>query len=179
MSKTPMTEAAPGMPAAVISHTFIRLRGTQTADLTVLHAGTASARVNLLRSGILWAFRTAEAAQGVLEAMSTARATLMYLPADAAPAPQEPYDRPTIAIDWCRRSSFAVTPRSTLSSDRRRTVHWTDVFLGPLTIQLLDRAAFHSSIEVLQLAHSVAVAVCLDGPRFAADPTADDYRPAL
>jgi hypothetical protein len=179
MSKTSITEAALGMPAAVISHTFIRLRGTQTADLTVLHAGTPSARVNLLWGGILWAFRTAEAAQGVLEAMSTARATLMYLPADVAPAPAEPYDRPTIAIDWCRRPSFAVTPRSTLSADRRRTVYWTDIFLGPLTIQLLDRAAFHSTIEVLQLAHSIAVAVCHDGPRFATDPTDDDYRPAL
>ena len=178
MSKTPITEAALGMPAAVISHTYIRLHGTQTADLTVLHAGTASVRVNLLWGGILWAFRTAEAAQGVLEAMSTARATLMYLPTDAAPAPQDPYDRPTIAIDWHARPSFAVTARSTLTADRRRTVHWTDVFLGPLTIQLVDRAAFHSSIEVLQLAHSVAVAVCPDGPRFAADPTKDDYRPA-
>jgi hypothetical protein len=178
MSKTPITQAQLGMPAAVISHTYIRLRGTQAADLTVLHAGTASVRVNLLWGGILWAFRSAEAAQGVLEAMSTARATLMYLPADAAPAPPEPYDRPTIAIDWHARPSFAVTARSTLTADRRRTVYWTDIFLGPLTIQVVDRAAFHSSIEVLQLAHSVAVAVCLDGARFAADPTADDYRPA-
>ena len=179
MSKTKISEAQLGMPAAVISHTFIRLRGTQTADLTVLHAGTASARVTLLWGGILWGFRTPEAAQGVLEAMSTARATLVYLPADAVPAAHEPYDRPTIAIEWCRRPSFAVTPRSTLTADRHRTVYWTDIFLGPLTIQLLDRAAFHSTIEVLQLAHNVAVAVCPDGPRFAADPTDDDYRPAL
>lgn len=111
--------------------------------------------------------------------MSSARATLMYLPAELAPVAEEPYDRPTVAIDWCRRPSFAVTPRSTLTADRRRTVHWTDVYLGPLTIQLVDRAAFHGSIEVLQLAHSIAIAVCPDGPRFAADPTADDYRPAL
>jgi hypothetical protein len=48
-----------------------------------------------------------------------------------------------------------------------------------LTIQLLDRAALHSTVEMLQLAHGVAVAVCPDGARFAADPTADDYRPAL
>ena len=59
MSKTPITEAQLGMPAAVISHTFIRLRGTQTAEMTVLHAATESVRVNLLWGGILWAFRTA------------------------------------------------------------------------------------------------------------------------
>jgi hypothetical protein len=179
MSKTPITEAQIGMPTAVISHTFIRLRGTQHADLTVLHAATHNARVNLLWGGILWAFRTAEAAQGVLEAISAARATLVYLPAEAAPTAYEPYDRPTIAIDWRARPAFAVTARSTLTADRRRTVYWTDIFLGPLTIQLLDRAAFHGTIEVLQLAHGIAVAVCPDGPRFAADPTADDYRPAL
>jgi hypothetical protein len=178
MSKTPITEAHLGMPAAVIAHTFIRLRGTQTADLTVVHAATPSARVNLLWGGILWEFLNAEAAQGVLEAMSASRTTLMYLPADAAPAPQEDYDRPTIALQWRRRPSFAVMNRSTLTSDRRATVRWTDIFLGPLTIQLLDRAAFHSAIEVLQLAHNVAVAVCPDGPRFAADPTDEDYRPA-
>ncbi len=178
MSKTPITEAQLGMPAAVIAHTYIRLRGTQTADLTVLHAATASARVNLLWGGILWEFLNAEAAQGVLEAMSAARTTLIYLPADAAPAPQEDYDRPTIALQWRRRPSFAVMNRSTLTGDRRATVRWTDIFLGPLTIQLLDRAAFHSAVEVLQLAHNVAVAVCPDGQRFAADPTGEDYRPA-
>jgi hypothetical protein len=51
--------------------------------------------------------------------------------------------------------------------------------LGTVDDQLLDRAAFHSTIEVLQLAHNVAVAVCPDGPRFAGDSTGDDYRPAL
>lgn len=179
MSKTPITEAQLGMPAAVIAHTFIRLRGTQTADLTVLHAGTAIARVNLLWGGILWEFLNAQAAQGVLEAMSAARATLMFLPADAAPTPHEDYDRPTIAVQWRRRPEFAMMNRSTLTADQRTTLRWTDIFLGPLTIQLLDRAAFHSAVDVLQLAHNVAVAVCPDGPQFAADPTDDDYRPAL
>jgi hypothetical protein len=178
MSKTPVTKAQLGMPAAVIAHTFIRLRGTQTADLTVLHAATASARVNLLWGGILWELLNAEAAQGVLEAMSAARTTLMYLPADAAPAPHEDYDRPTISIQWRRRPSFAVMSRCTLTTDRRTTLRWTDIFLGPLTIQLLDRTAFHSSVEVLQLAHNVAIAACPDGPRFSADPTNEDYRPA-
>jgi hypothetical protein len=47
--------------------------------------------------------------------------------------------------------------------------------MGPLTFQILDRAAFHSAVDVLRLAHRTAVAVCLDGHRFRADPTRDDY----
>ena len=50
--------------------------------------------------------------------------------------------------------------------------------MGPVTFQILDRAAFHSAVEVPQLAHDTAVAVCPDGPRFAADATRDDYRTA-
>jgi hypothetical protein len=176
MSKTPITEASLGIPAAVISHTFLRLRGTQKADLTVLHAGTGCARVTLNWGGILWGFRNAQAAQAVLEAVAAARATLTSLPAEVPPAPHEDYDQPAIAIDWTARTSYAVMPRTALSPDRRRTLRWTEVYLAPLTLQILDRAAFHSTLEVLQLAHNVAVAVCLDGPLFAADPTADDYR---
>ena len=57
MSKTPISPAQAGFPPAVISHTFVRLRGTQQADLTVFHAGTPSARVTLTWGGILMAFQ--------------------------------------------------------------------------------------------------------------------------
>ena len=101
----------------------------------------------------------------------------MHLPAEVPPAQREDYDQPTIAIEWTRRPSYAVMPRSTMAPDKSRTLRWTDVYMGPVTFQVLDRAAFHSAVEVLQLAHNITVAVCPDGPRFAADPTADDYRP--
>ena len=77
------------------------------------------------------------------------------------PAQQEDYDRPTIAIEWTRRPPYAATARSTVSPDKRRTLRWTDVYMGPVTFQILDRAAFRSAVEVLQLAHNTAVAVCL------------------
>jgi hypothetical protein len=176
MSKTPISTTELGLPPAVIAHTFIRLRGKQHGNITVLQAGTSSVRVNLAWGGILWSFRNAAAAAGVLEGIAAAKATLMHVPLEAPPAPQEGYDRPTIAIEWTDRPSYAVMSREVLSHDRRRTLRWTDVYLGPLTIQVLDRIAYHSAIEVLQLAHSIAVGVCEDGPRYRADPTADDYR---
>ena len=47
MSKTAITGTELGLPAAVIAHAYLRLRGDQTAELTVLQAATAGARVNL------------------------------------------------------------------------------------------------------------------------------------
>ncbi|OKH62894.1 hypothetical protein EB74_15155 [Mycobacterium sp. SWH-M5] len=162
---------------AFIAHTYVRIRGTQHGDVTVYHAKTDTARVSLNWSGVLMTFFNAEAAQGVLEAVSAARATLMYVPADAPPLREDPYDQPTIAIEWKYRPRYAVLSRSSVSPDKRRTAKWTDVYMGPITLQILDRAAFHSAVELLRQAHRTAVAVCPDGHRHRADPTRDDYQP--
>nr|WP_318276512.1 hypothetical protein [Mycobacterium eburneum] len=122
-------------------------------------------------------FLSAQAAQGVLEGIAAARHTLIYVPVDIGPAHQDPYDQPTIAVDWARRPGYAVMPRTAVTPDKRTTVKWTDVYMGPLTFQILDRAAFDGALEVLRLAHRTTVAVCLDGHRHRADPTRDDYRP--
>ena len=178
MTKPSNLDAAAGTPAAVISHIFLRLRGRQSADTTVLHAGTELATVTLSwGGGTLMRFCNAEAIAGVLEAFSAARATLMYLPANAPAAPREPYDQPSICIDWTRRPSYAVATRSALTPDRRHTLRWTDVYATPVTFQILDRTAFHTGVEVLGQAHAIAARVCGDGPRYGADPTRDDYRP--
>jgi hypothetical protein len=178
MSKQPLTAQDMGVPAAIISHTFIRLRGAQTGTITVHNARTDIARVTLAWGGMLMSFLNAQAAQGVLEGLSAARTTLADLPTEAAPAAREPYDQPAIAIDWTRRPAYAVMARHTVTPDRRRAIRWADIYMGPVTFQLLDRAAFHSTIGLLRDAHRTATAVCLDGPQFAADPTADDYRPS-
>lgn len=179
MSKTQITPAEMGHAPAIITSTYIRLRSTQHADLTVYHACTKEARISLQWGGILMNFLNAQAAQGIREAVGAARATLVHLPADlGAPMAndEEPYDRPTIAIDWTQRPSYGIMPRSALSADRRRTVHWTDIYLGCITLQLLDREAFHTTMDILKLTHETAVAVCLDGPAHRADPTPDDYQ---
>ena len=124
-------------------------------------------------------YENAKAAQGVLEGFSAARPTLPNLPAEVSPGRTGPYDRPTIAIDWTSRPSYAVMPKDAVTPDKRRTIHWTDVYMAPITFQILDRAALHSTIDVLREIHTTAVAVCLDGKRFRKDPTEDYYRPQL
>ena len=178
MSKSPITESQLGMPPAVITHTFIRLRGTQTGDLTVHHARTTDARISLLWSGIHMTFLNADAAQGLLESISAARASLINLTENlgSAPATDETvYARPTIAIEWTRGPKYGITPRSTIAPDLRRTVHWVEIYVGPITFQILDRAAFRSTLVLLREVHTTATAVCLDGNQHSADPTADDY----
>lgn len=166
---------------AVITHTFIRLRGQQDGVVTVHNARTDTARVTLAWSGcgIHMSFLNARAAQGALEGFATARKALINLPANVAPASPEPYDQPAIAIDWTTRPQHATEPRhKTVDGPRgRRVVRWVEIYMGPVTFQILDRTAYHSTTNLLADVHRIAVAVCLDAPHYAADPTGDDYRP--
>ena len=121
-------------------------------------------------------FWSASAAQGVLEGVSAARATLMHMPPEMAVI-ADPYGQPTIAVDWTSRPNYAAIPQSRVTDDQRRTLRWTDVHMGPLTWQILDRAAFHALTSILRDVHRTAVVVCLDGGKYRADPTADDHVP--
>jgi len=177
MSKMAISEAHIGIPAGAISQAYVRLRGAQNADISVHHAHTDTARVTLIWGRLLFTFLNAQAAQGVLEGFSAARHSLAGVPADLAPRHQQPYDGPAIAVDWNRRPPYAVTERDALTPDKRRTVRWVEVYMRPVTFQIVDRAAFRSAVEVLRLAHKTAVAVCLDGQQYRFDPTADAYRP--
>jgi hypothetical protein len=161
MSKIAINEAHIGIPAGAISQAYVRLRGAQKADITVHHAHTDIARVNLTWGRILFSFLNAQAAQGVLEGFSAARHSLTGVPADIAPRDQQPYDGPAIAVDWTRRPPYAVSSRQALTPDKRRTVHWVEVYMRPVTFQIVDLAAFRSATEVLRLAHKTAVAVFL------------------
>jgi hypothetical protein len=175
MPKIATPQARIGIPAATISHAYVRLRGAQNADINVHHAHTDTARVNLTWGRILFSFLNAQAAQGVLEAFSAARHSLAGIPADLKQRNQQPYDGPAIAIDWTRRPPYAITAREALTPDKRRTVRWTEVYLRPVTFQIVDLAAFRSAIEVLRQVHKTATTVCPDGPQHRFDPTADAY----
>src|SRR5690349_1401873 len=89
------------------------------------------------------------------------------VPADLAPRNQQPYDGPAIAVDWTRRPPYAITPREATITEKHgiiRWVHWLEVYMRPVTFQIVDLAAFRSATEVLRLAHKTAVAVCLSCP---------------
>ncbi|RZT07768.1 hypothetical protein EV589_6001 [Mycobacterium sp. BK558] len=178
MTKIAIAESHIAIPAGAISQAYVRLRGAQQPDISVHHAHTDIARVTLTWGRILFTFFNAQAAQGVLEGFGAARQALAGLPADLAPRDQQPYDGPAIAVDWSRRPPYAVTRREAPTPDKRRTIRWVEVYMRPVTFQIVDLAAYRSAVTVLQLAHKTAVGVCLDGHQHRFDPTADTYRPA-
>jgi hypothetical protein len=163
---------APGM----VAHAFVRLRGEQTGVIDVYDARTPHARVTMRMGTVLMTFWSASAAQGVLEGISAARATLMHLPA-ASPVTGDPYGQPAVAIEWTNRPQYAAIAQSRVLDDQRRTLRWTDIHMGPLTWQLLDHRAFHTLVTILRDTHRTAVAVCLDGDAHRTDPTDDAYVP--
>jgi hypothetical protein len=169
------------VPPAVITHTIAVVRGHQEADVTVYHARTPDVRIAMTWGSILMTLYSAQAAQGILEGFAAARAAMAQVPREipAPPAPHEPpFARPTLAVDWTRRPSYAAVPQSGPAKAGGKTIHWVDLHMGPLTWQLRDQNGLHSAIDLLVRAHKTAVAVCLDGAQHSADPTADDYHAA-
>ncbi len=164
----------------LIAHTYVRVRGHQTGKIDVYNARTPHARVTMTLGTVLMAFWSASAAQGVLEGVSAARATLMHMPTEMAVS-ADPYGQPTIAVDWTSRPNYAAIPQTRVTDDQRRTLRWTDVHMGPLTWQILDRAAFHALTSILRDVHRTACVVSRwrQAPRrshrrqLRADPAAD------
>ncbi|BBY96516.1 hypothetical protein MGALJ_61850 (plasmid) [Mycobacterium gallinarum] len=167
-------------PAALVSHTIVRVQGEQNGDIAVNHACSPNARLRLQWGGLLMTMLSAQAVQGVLEGFCAARSAMTLIPRQIpapAPATAEPFALPTVAIDWMRRPAYAVVPRQELSRDRARQLRWLDLHMGPVTFQILDQAGGISAVELLTTAHRTGVQVFLDGPDFAADPRERDYAP--
>lgn len=166
-------------PAALVSHTMIRIQGEQVGDLSVHHACSPHARLRLQWGGVLMTMLSAQACQGVLEGFSAARSAMALIPRHlpVPPAAADPFARPTVAIDWMRRPAYAVVPRQELSRDRARQLRWLDLHMGPVTFQILDQAGCVAAVELLHTAHRTAIQVFTDGPDHAQDPTDIDYTP--
>lgn len=165
-------------PAALVSHTIIRIQGEQDGDIAVYHACSPNARLRLQWGGVLMTMLSAQAIQGILEGFAAARAATALIPRripTPAPAVTDPFALPTVAIDWTRRPAYAVVPRQELSRDRSRRQRWLDLHMGPVTFQVLDQEGCRGAVELLRTAHQTAVKVFLDGPQFAADPAEADH----
>jgi len=152
------------IPAAVITHTVATIRGQQLADLSVYHARTPDVRIALTRGGVLMQIWSCQAAQGLLEAFSAARAAMARVPREI-PAPAIPFDEPfartTLAVEWTRRPTYAVVPQSGPSKTGGNILNWVDLYTGPLTWRIRDHAGPHSTIQLLLKAHKTAIAVFL------------------
>lgn len=173
------TSTAHVTPAAVVTHTTAVIRAEITSDITVYHAQTSDARISLTFGTTLMNLYSASAAQGLLEAFAAARAAMTQvphtIPAPANP-PYEPFARTTLAIEWTRRPTYCVVPQSARNKLNSAVIHWVDLHCGPITFQLRDQLGLKSSLALLTRTHATAVAVFLDGPQHADDPTRDDYQ---
>jgi len=151
-------------PAALVSHTMIRIQGDQDGDIAVYHACSPNARLRVQWGGTLMTMLSAEAMQGVLEGFSAARSAMTLIPRRIpapAPAVADPFALPTVAIDWTRRPAYAVVPRQELSRDKSRQQRWLDLHMGPVTFQVLDQAGCLGAVALLRSAHQTAIEVFL------------------
>jgi len=178
MSQSPA--AVHVIPAATVTHTIAVVRGDIRSDITVHHARTSDARITVIFGTTVMTLYSAAAAQGLLEAFAAARAAMAQvphqIPAPAAPN-YEPFARTTLSIEWTRRPTYCIVPKSSRNKLNTTVIHWVDRYCGPITFQIRDGIGLKSSLELLREAHITAAAVCLDGPQFRDDPTSDDYRP--
>jgi hypothetical protein len=176
------TAAAHMIPPATITHSTAVIRGQQHGvDITVHHARTPDARIGITFSGMQMVLYSCHAAQGLLEAFAAARGQMIHLPTEIpAPRtdPQDPHARVVLSIEWTRRPAYAVVAQSALNKLKTARIHWVDLYTGPITWQIRDRAALLSMIELLTRVHKTAIAVFADGEQYSTDPTGPDYHAA-
>jgi hypothetical protein len=68
-----------------------------------------------------------------------------------------------------------VVPQSGANKANGATIHWVDLYCGPITFQIRDQIGLKSTLALLSRTHRTATAVFLDGPEHTDDPTAEDY----
>ena len=167
------TAAGRAQTPAIVTHTTAIITGPQTASITITAAGTEDAQMVVAIGHLMMTFRSAEAVCGVIAGFATARASLVG--ADGhAPFPQQPgaeFGAPAISIVWLRGPEHTVVPGSRYIADQRRTVHWVDLLMGPITWRITDRSGYDALMDELRRVHRSAVGVFLDGGRFRRDPS--------
>jgi hypothetical protein len=164
------------IPAAMITHTVASIRGPQHADVSVHHARTTDARISMTFSGIHMMIYSCNAAQGLLEAFDAARGHMATLPPQIpTPRTEADFVRVALAIEWTRRPDYAVIAQVAPNKLNNATVHWLDLYTGPVTWQIRDRAGLISTIDLLTEVHRTATVVFPDGAEHATDPTTHDW----
>lgn len=104
---TTSTAATHVIPAGLITHTTVAVKGQLDLDVTVHHARTPDARIGISVDGIHMSLYNCQTAQGLLEAFAAARGHMIHVPAQiptGAP-PAEPPCLPT------RPATRASAPR--------------------------------------------------------------------
>lgn len=92
--------------------------------------------------------------------------------------PQEIEARIALSVEWTRRPAYAAVAQSRMNKLKTAHVHWIDLYTGPLTWQIRDKAGLLSMIELLTRVHKTAIAIFADGEQYSADPAGLDYHVA-
>ncbi|GAB4729972.1 hypothetical protein [Mycobacterium avium] len=79
---TTSTPATHIIPAALITHTTVSVKGQLDPDITVLHARTPDARIGITVDGIHMSLYNCQTARGLLEAFGAARGHMIHVPAE-------------------------------------------------------------------------------------------------
>lgn len=171
------------IPAGLITHSTVAIKGQQhDVDITVHHARTPDARIGVTFGGLHMAIYNCQTAQALLEAFIAARGHMVHIPSQIPTARttshDEPAGRAVLSIEWTRRPHYAVAAQSAINKLKTARIHWVDLYTGPVTWQIRDRAGMLSMIELLTRVHQTAITVFSDGQRYKADPADPDYRAA-
>lgn len=171
------------IPPALITHSTVVIKGQQhEPDITVHHARTPDARIGITLNGMHMAVYSCQAIQRLLEAFTAARGHMVHIPHQIPTGPTHSHDEPAgrvvLAVEWTRGPAYAVTAQSALNKLKTARIHWVELYTGPLTWQIRDKAGLLSMIELLTRVHKTAIAVFADGDQYKADPADPNYRAA-
>ncbi|OZD70546.1 hypothetical protein CH263_06410 [Rhodococcus sp. 06-1059B-a] len=159
--------------AGIVTHTTATVTGLQEATVTVTAAATADAQMIVALGHVMMTFRSAEAVSAVITGFAMVRAALAGVDSNAAlPAqPGNEYGAAAISVVWLDSPEHAAVAHSRYSPEQRRTIHWVDLHMGPITWRVTDRIGYESLMEEFRRVHRAAVGVFIDGGRYRRDPT--------
>ncbi|OZD85309.1 hypothetical protein CH260_20400 [Rhodococcus sp. 05-2256-B2] len=158
---------------AIVTHTTAIVTGPQTATITVTAAATDEAQMIVAFGHVMMTFRSAEAVCDLIAGFASARSSLVGVDGHA-PHPAQPgtqFGAAAISVVWLGGPEHSVVAHSRYVPEQRRTVHWADLHMGPITWRITDRVGYDTLMEELRRVHRTAVGVFVDGGRFRRDPT--------
>ena len=142
------------------------------ATITATSAATDEAQMIVALGHVMMTFRSAETVSAVITGFATVRAALAGADGQA-PHPAQPgaeFGAAAISVLWLDSPEHTAVPHHRYSSEQRRTIHWVDLHMGPVTWRITDRIGYDTLMAELRRVHRAAVGVFLDGSRYRRDP---------
>ncbi|OZD13002.1 hypothetical protein CH253_18215 [Rhodococcus sp. 06-156-3C] len=156
----------------IVTHTTVLVAGPQEATVTVTAAATDEAQMIVALGHVMMTFRSAETVSAVITGFATVRAALGGADGQT-PDPAQPgaeFGAAAVSVLWLGSPEHTAVPHHRYSPEQRRTIHWVDLHMGPVTWRITDRVGYDTLMAELRRVHRAAVGVFLDGGRYRRDP---------